>query len=169
MSEEEKKGSATIEADAAAAPGAAPSSKIGFPAWAVWLFAIVLMVAYALFTNKMLGFAEKKVDDINWDRALLLYRSVETLAFAAAGVLLGVQMQRAQVEQVKTELKEEKRSVAVESIEENFKTLEDLKRINKAEGTDLKDATESDVARSAVERAELAILRNLQTSINAIR
>jgi hypothetical protein len=96
MSEDEQKSSATTEKTDAPA---APSSRVGFPAWVVGGVALLLLVAYGFFTNVMLGFAEKNTAELNWDRALLLFRSVESLAFAAAGVILGAQIQRSQMQQ----------------------------------------------------------------------
>jgi hypothetical protein len=73
------------------------------------LLALYVALTYWLFSH--FGFADAAVG--NWERAMVLYNSVTTLAFAAAGVVLGVQVQQKNVAAAKAETQELKTKVGV--------------------------------------------------------
>ena len=64
--------------------------RFSVPGWLVIVVALAILVAYAVFSYSMLDYSKGNAD--HWDRALLIFRSVEALAFAAAGAVLGVQI-----------------------------------------------------------------------------
>jgi hypothetical protein len=74
--------------------------------------AIVILVAFGLFIYVLLG--RTGVDEAEWGRYVYLFGGVEAIAFAAAGVLLGREVHRAQAESA------EKRATKAESEVKKF-------------------------------------------------
>lgn len=63
--------------------------------------AIGILVVFGLILLWMMHVGRNEAD-LQWGRLLVLYQGVEALAFAAAGALLGTQVQRAQVDAAET-------------------------------------------------------------------
>ena len=137
---------------------------VGLPGWVVGVVAGVILVGYGIFTYKMLGLTAKSIDGVVWDRALLIFRSVEALAFAAAGVVLGVQIQRGQVQAAETKLKEtgaefQRKAQAVKSMVADTVTASGM-----PEGA---SGLENAVVETAL-GANATTMKNLKTAIDAI-
>ena len=143
----------------------AAAGRTGLPTWVVGLVAGAILVGYGIFTYQMLGLTAKSIDGVIWDRALLIFRSVEALAFAAAGVVLGVQIQRSQVQAAETKLQEsnaefQRKAKAVKEVVSN--TVTASPGVPEGGG-----GLESAVVETAL-GANATAMKNLKTAIDAI-
>jgi hypothetical protein len=133
------------------------ASTSGLPVWAAVAAIGFILFGYAIFTYKIL---EMTANEVAWERALLIYRGVEALAFAAAGVALGVQIQRGQVQAAKTELTQ-----ASAEMEKKSRAVKDM--VAKTVTIPSSGGLEAAVLQNNLQNNDTA-LKNLKTAIDAI-
>jgi hypothetical protein len=127
--------------------------------WAAVAAVGFILFGYAIFTYKIL---ELTTNEVAWERALLIYRGVEALAFAAAGMALGVQIQRGQVQAAKTELTQ-----ASAEMEQKSRAVKDMVAQTVTSSVPSAGGLEVAVLQNNLQNNDTA-LKNLKTAIDAI-
>ena len=146
------------QGDATPPPGVAGASSAAKVAtWLPSVAAAVILVFFAVILRDMFEHATSATTDAQWQRLLFLFNGLESLAFAAAGVLLGerVQRSRAQAAESRAERAEGK---ADEAQQEAAEATANGKAIKKAIESKVRASGALESATTAPELAELSDL-----------